>query len=104
MSSLGPQRAVAGAPVQCWASSKSGVRCTHTVTPRPGEGEDPIPYCGVHLRAGDGLLRVVQHATDDSHGALLVARRALPKGYRMVYWGNRTRCPYLHLEVRVCVS
>ena len=85
---------------QCWASTLSGVRCTATVVPREGEGDDPIPYCGVHLKAGDGNLRVVQHGLDAAQGLLLVARRDLPAGYRMVYWGARTRCPYLYQEDR----
>jgi hypothetical protein len=62
------------------------------------EGEPiPVPYCDVHLRTGDGALRVVNHPL---FGRALVARYDLPRGYRMSYWGIRGRCQSCDVEDR----
>jgi hypothetical protein len=47
---------------------------------------EPVPYCEKHLIRGDGALRVVNHPVC---GKILIARHSLPKGYRIVYHGNR---------------
>jgi hypothetical protein len=70
-------------PVICWAHSKTGERCTNRVKSAEGEGDNPIPYCGIHRRVGDQALRVVPHPNKD-WGKLLVARFPLPRGYKMV--------------------
>jgi len=55
------------------------------------EGEPiPVPYCGLHMKAGDGALKVVKHPFA---GKCLVARWALPPKYRMAFFGIRGRCP-----------
>ena len=56
--------------VQCWAHSKTGMRCTRMVKSREGEPV-PIPYCDAHLDSGDGALKVVDHPFA---GKALVAR------------------------------
>jgi len=56
--------------VQCWAHTKSGVRCTAHVKTREGE-PIPVPYCKVHMKSGDGALKVVHHPIA---GKCLVAR------------------------------
>jgi len=54
------------------------------------EGEPiPIPYCRLHLGAGDGAVQVCSHPFA---GKCLVARFDLPKSYRLVLFGNRGRC------------
>ena len=88
-----PTPRAAASSTTCWASSaKTGLLCGKRVVPRPGEGGDPVPYCADHLRRGDPCLREIKGTP---YGSILVARRALPKGYRMVYWGSRSRCPML---------
>ena len=42
-------------PLQCWAHSRTGKRCTTKVPNREGE-PIPIPYCEQHLKSGDGAL------------------------------------------------
>jgi len=42
-------------PLQCWAHSRTGKRCTTRVPNREGE-PIPIPYCEQHLKSGDGAL------------------------------------------------
>ena len=69
----------------CWAHTQSGTRCGACVEP------GAVPYCATHLRAGDGALRRVQHP-EPALGFALVARAALPDGYRLCFWGDRTRC------------
>jgi len=49
-----------------------------------------VPYCDVHLKSGDGAIRKAPHPFA---GHCLVANYDLPKNYRMVFWGNRGRCP-----------
>jgi len=61
---------VEGCTVQCWAHTKSGVRCTAHVKTREGE-PIPVPYCEVHMKSGDGALKVVHHPIA---GKCLVAR------------------------------
>jgi hypothetical protein len=56
--------------IQCWAHTKMGVRCSSMVSSREGEPV-PIPYCDVHLKSGDGALKVVRHPIA---GKCLVAR------------------------------
>ena len=56
--------------VQCWAHTKRGNRCTKFVSSREGEPV-PIPYCSIHLKSGDGCLKVVKHPLI---GKCLVAR------------------------------
>ena len=69
----------------CWAHTQSGARCGACVEP------GAVPYCATHLRAGDGALRRVQHP-EPALGCALVARLALPDGYRLCFWGDRARC------------
>jgi len=76
------------ANIRCWAHTKTGVRCTNTVRSREGEPV-PVPYCAVHMKSGDGALRVVNHLIA---GNCLVARFDLPAKYRLAYWGLRGRC------------
>ena len=78
---------------QCWAHTMKGSRCTARV--QAGE----IPYCQRHLESGDGAFKKLRHP-DPRLGCVLVARYALPKGYRFVYWGGRTRCPFVHKDDR----
>jgi hypothetical protein len=75
-------------PIQCWAHSKSGRRCSKVVISREGE-PIPIPYCDIHLKAGDGTLRCVSHPFA---GNCLIAEHDLPRHYRMVLWGRRGKC------------
>lgn len=75
-------------PIQCWAHSKTGNRCCKFITSREGE-PIPIPYCDMHLDAGDGALRRVSHPFA---GSCLIANFDLPKNYRMVLWGYRGKC------------
>jgi len=42
-------------PLQCWAHTRNGKRCTTKVPNREGE-PIPIPYCEQHLKSGDGAL------------------------------------------------
>jgi hypothetical protein len=86
-------------PILCWAHSKTGNRCSKMVSSREGE-PIPIPYCDVHLKAGDGAIRRVSHPFA---GHCLVASHDLPKNYRMVLWGYRGRCNSSDKEDR-CVS
>jgi len=74
--------------IQCWAHTKAGIRCSNIVRSREGEPV-PVPYCEVHLKSGDGAVRVVNHLIA---GYCLVARFDLPAKYRLVYWGRRGRC------------
>jgi len=75
-------------PVQCWAHSRTGIRCTKLVNSREGE-PIPIPYCSIHMKSGDGALKVVNHPFA---GKCLVARYDLPKKYRIAFYGFRGRC------------
>merc|ERR1711879_139357 len=50
--------------------------------------EDAVPYCRKHMRLGDPAVRVAEHP---KAGKILVAARALPKGYRLALWGRRKR-------------
>ena len=43
-------------PLQCWAHSRNGKRCSAVVPNREGE-PIPIPYCEQHLKSGDGALK-----------------------------------------------
>ena len=56
--------------LRCWAHSRSGKRCSNTVRSREGE-PFPIPYCAIHMKSGDGALKVVSHPFA---GKCLVAR------------------------------
>lgn len=56
--------------MQCWAHTKKGIRCCKLVSPREGEPV-PIPYCDVHLKSGDGALKIAKHPIA---GKCLVAR------------------------------
>ncbi len=59
-----------GYRIQCWAHTKKGSRCTMMVSSREGEPV-PVPYCKVHMKSGDGALKVVKHPIA---GKCLVAR------------------------------
>jgi len=74
--------------VQCWAHSKSGTRCSRIVGSREGE-PFPVPYCWIHMKCGDGALKVVNHPFA---GKCLVTRFDLPAKYRIAFWGLRGRC------------
>lgn len=73
---------------QCWAHTRNGTRCKSIVPVRESE-KIPIPYCNLHLKSGDGALKVVHHPFA---GKCLVARYDLPAKYRMVFHGKRGRC------------
>ena len=52
------KRARLGAPLQCWAHSRTGKRCARPVHSREGE-PIPVPYCDKCLHgSGDGALKV----------------------------------------------
>jgi len=85
MAALKRQRVTDGC---CWAHTAGGARCAAAV-PRGA-----VPYCRRHLSAGDGALRAARHP-NAVLGSVLVARRALPAGYRLAFWGDRTRAPYI---------
>lgn len=82
--------------IQCWAHTKSGIRCSSMVSSREGEPV-PIPYCDVHLKSGDGALKVVRHPIA---GKCLVARYDLPAKYRIAFWGKRGKCQTCDKEDR----
>ena len=48
-------------PLQCWAHSRTGKRCTTKVPNREGE-PIPIPYCEQHLKSGDGARKSAKFA------------------------------------------
>lgn len=83
-------------PINCWAHTQQGKRCTNKVYSREGE-PIPIPYCDIHLKTGDGALKVVSHPFA---GKALVARFDLPPKYRIAYWGIRGRCQSCDKEDR----
>jgi hypothetical protein len=71
----------------CWATDlKTGEPCPCMV-PK----DSNIPYCPHHLVHGDDALVVIDHPTNKGVGKILIARQDLPRGYKMVYWGRRTR-------------
>ena len=71
----------------CWATDlKTGEPCPCKV-PK----DSNIPYCPHHLVHGDDALVVIDHPTNKGVGKILIARQDLPRGYKMVYWGRRTR-------------
>ena len=77
----------------CWAHTRSGARCGARVQQQAGgmsDRADSVPYCLTHLTAGDGALKRVRHP-DPALGDALVARVPLPAGYRLCFWGDRTR-------------
>ena len=82
--------------IQCWAHTRSGQRCQATVRSREGEPV-PIPYCNLHLKHGDGVLKVAKHPFA---GRCLVARFELPAGYRLLFHGIRGKCAPSNLEDR----
>eukprot|EP00928_Gymnodinium_smaydae_P033260 TRINITY_DN23868_c0_g1_i1.p1 TRINITY_DN23868_c0_g1~~TRINITY_DN23868_c0_g1_i1.p1 ORF type:complete len:230 (-),score=42.98 TRINITY_DN23868_c0_g1_i1:249-884(-) len=63
----------------CIATSLRGRPCAD---PRVLPG---IPYCGRCMRSGDPSLKVASHP---KFGKILVARRRLPKSYKMAWWGK----------------
>jgi hypothetical protein len=67
---------------QCWAHTRAAQRCRAPVEP------GAVPYCSLHRRCGDGALRRVSHPRLQL-GSALVARFALPAGYRLCFWGDR---------------
>ena len=77
---------------QCWAHSKAGQRCTQVPA-------GSVPYCAHHLRFGDGALEKVRHP-DARIGFCLVARQALPAGYKVAFWGERTRAQTIDVDDR----
>lgn len=52
-----------------------------------GELVDMVPYCAECRKNGDPSLLVTNHP---KFGKILVAKRDLPKGYRMAWWGDLT--------------
>ena len=78
---------------RCWASSAAGTRCCAAFS-------GGLPYCAAHQKNGDGALKKVLHPGRPELGYLLVAALDLPKGYRICYWGTRTRCPYVPQDDR----
>jgi len=78
------KRTTAGQPFVssglCIATSRTdGRACCRRV------GAPSVPYCSQHMRTGDPSLRTVKHPRA---GKILIAARALPKGYRMALWGK----------------
>lgn len=68
----------------CWATvGSTGEPCRHRAIP----GQN-LPLCKKHLEGGDNAMKVVKHQ-NPKIGKVLVAGRDLPKGYRLVYWGQR---------------
>ena len=45
------------------------------------------------MKHGDEKVKVIDHPTLDI-GKILIARFPIPKGYRFIYWGDRTRRTY----------
>ena len=82
-----------GTVTQCWAHTQAGQRCASAVA------AGAVPYCAAHLKAGDGALEKVAHP-DARIGFCLVARRALPKGYKVAFWGDRARCQTVDVDDR----
>jgi len=82
-----------GTVTQCWAHTQAGRRCASAVA------AGAVPYCAAHLKAGDGALEKVAHP-DARIGFCLVARRALPKGYKVAFWGDRSRCQTVDVDDR----
>lgn len=70
----------------CWATRLDGTPCECKV-PK----DSNIPFCEHHLKHGDDALIVMDHPENHAVGKILIARFDLPKGYKMVYWGNRVR-------------
>ncbi len=69
-SNISTQNKIGNVLVQCWAHSRNGRRCENKVSSREGE-PIPVPYCNVHLKYGDGCLKVVNVP---NVGKCLVAR------------------------------
>jgi len=67
----------------------AGTNCIATTTngrPCPGSrAEEGIPLCRKCIANGDPSLKAVEHP---KFGKILIAMRALPKGYRAAWWGN----------------
>lgn len=74
----------------CISTSLKGEPCQGDLplkSNKPGDLCDMVPYCTKCRKKGDPSLLVTQHP---KFGKILVARRDLPKGYRMAWWGNRS--------------
>jgi len=72
---------------RCISTSLTGKPCLQPL-PLDKKGlSDFVPYCAACRKSGDPSLLVTDHP---KFGKILVARRALPKGYRMAWWGDRT--------------
>jgi len=69
----------------------AGMNCIATAIdgrPCPGlRAEKGIPLCKKCIASGDPSLKAVEHP---KFGKILIAMRALPKGYRAAWWGNLT--------------
>ncbi|CAE7483363.1 unnamed protein product [Symbiodinium necroappetens] len=63
----------------CIATYRTGKPCS---IPRVSK---LMPYCGKCMRTGDPSLKAVKHPR---FGKILIAKRNLPKGYYVAWWGN----------------
>jgi len=85
---------------RCISTSLKGEPCHGLLPVKNQKGDlcDMVPYCTTCRKQGDPSLRVTDHP---KFGKILVAKRDLPKGYRMAWWGNRTtarKLPEPHWE------
>mmetsp|Transcript_70712 Transcript_70712/g.188577 ORF Transcript_70712/g.188577 Transcript_70712/m.188577 type:complete len:302 (+) Transcript_70712:637-1542(+) len=85
----------------CWACNRDGTPCCKPSANPEKRAEKSasgnllyVPYCTRHLRVGDEAVEHFEHPTKPYVGNILVARKALPVGYRLVYWGERKRCTF----------
>lgn len=84
----------------CISTSLKGEPCEGLLPTKNKKGDlcDMVPYCAKCRKNGDPSLLVTDHP---KFGKILVARRDLPKGYRMAWWGRRTsarKLPDAHWE------
>merc|ERR1719443_1544802 len=72
---------------RCISTSLKGKPCLSPLPLDKHGNSDFVPYCAECRKNGDPSLLVTSHP---KFGKILVARRDLPKGYRMAWWGDRT--------------
>lgn len=71
----------------CISTSLNGKPCPHPLPTDSKGRSDKVPYCVACRKNGDPSLLVTDHP---KFGKILVAKRDLPKGYRVAWWGDRT--------------
>jgi len=84
-----PQKRASKIITSCWAHTHCCKSCHAEIKSREGE-PIPIPYCQRHLKCRDGALKIVHLP---GIGRCLVACFHLPRGYQLVFHGNRGKCP-----------